>query len=198
MGVEIAGFADGLFNGCWRDLVEHHALHRHLGIEDLNQVPRDGLAFAVFVGREIELFNFLEGCLQFGDNLLAARGNDVDRLEVIVDVDAESGPLLTLDRGGNVGGTLGQIADVTDRWLDDEVLAEHGLNTGGLRDRFNNYERTRHGHHLSRTFRTYNGRTLTERDTKKIGAGLRPPLFDKSTTGAAPRLENRPLMQRHA
>ena len=86
---------------------------------------------------------------------------------MIVDIDTESCPLLPLDGGGNVGRTLGQIADMADRRLNDEVLAEHGLNTGGLRDRFNNYERTRHSHHLSRTFRTYNGRTLTERDTKK-------------------------------
>jgi hypothetical protein len=35
--------------------VEHHALDRNLGLEHLEQVPRDGFALAVFISCEIEL-----------------------------------------------------------------------------------------------------------------------------------------------
>ena len=44
------------------DLVEHHALDLHpLGrVEDLEQVPGDGLALAILVGGEIELVGLLQ------------------------------------------------------------------------------------------------------------------------------------------
>ena len=49
------------------DLVEDHPLDRHLGLEHLEQVPRDGLALAVLVGREQELVGVGELALQLGD-----------------------------------------------------------------------------------------------------------------------------------
>jgi hypothetical protein len=35
--------------------VEHHPLHRHAGLELLQQVPGDGLALAILIRREVEL-----------------------------------------------------------------------------------------------------------------------------------------------
>ena len=57
--VEVADLWDGLGDRGRRDLAKDHALHWHLGIQDLLEVPGDGLALAVFVGREVELVDLL-------------------------------------------------------------------------------------------------------------------------------------------
>ena len=147
--VQRAGLGDGLGNGGRGDLVKDHALDWDLGVEHLLEVPRDGLALAVFVGGEVELVDFFEGRLQFRDNLLAVVRHDVDRFEVVVDVDTQSRPLLSLDRGGGVRGALGQVANVADRGLDDVVRSEHVLDAGRLGYRLNDDERSGHAHHLS-------------------------------------------------
>jgi hypothetical protein len=54
------------------DLVEHHPLHGHLGLQHLEEVPGDGLALAVFVGREVELVGVLQSGLEVLDHVLAA------------------------------------------------------------------------------------------------------------------------------
>ena len=95
--------------------MKDHPLHGDLGVEDLLEVPGDGLALAVLVGGEVELVDFLQRGLQLRDDLLAVARDDVDRLEVVVDVDAQSRPLLALDRRGDVRRALGKVADVTDR-----------------------------------------------------------------------------------
>ena len=95
-----------------------------LRLQDLEQVPGDRLAFAVFVGREVELVGVLEQLLQLVDVALLVAGHDVVGLEAVVDVDAEAGPRLVLDLGRCVRGAVRQVADVTDRGLDDVVLAE--------------------------------------------------------------------------
>ena len=83
-----------------RDLVEHHPPHRDLRLEHLAQVPGDRLALAVFVRREQELVRVLELRLQVGDDLLLARVDDVERLEVLVDVHAEARPASPLSFAG--------------------------------------------------------------------------------------------------
>ena len=107
-----------------RDLVEDHAPHRHLRLQLLDEMPGDRLAFAVFVRREQELVGVLQLRLQIGDDLLLPRVDDVERLEVLVDVDAEARPGLVLVLRGDLGGVVRQVADVADRRLDDVVLAE--------------------------------------------------------------------------
>ena len=57
------GFCGGGEDGRLGDLVEDHPADRHLGLERLQQVPRDGLALAVTVRREVELVDVLEGSL---------------------------------------------------------------------------------------------------------------------------------------
>ena len=88
--VEIAWVVDGVVDGRLGDLVEHHPLHGHLRLEVLEEVPRDRLALAVFVGREIELAGVLQRGLEILDDGLAALGQLVGRLEPVVDVDVQS------------------------------------------------------------------------------------------------------------
>ena len=59
------------------------------GLEHLQQVPADRLALAVFVGREQQLVGALERVLELCDRLLLVVGDDVERLEVLVDRDAD-------------------------------------------------------------------------------------------------------------
>ena len=91
--VEVAPVLDRVLDGFAGDLVEHHPLHRDARLEHLEEVPRDGLALAVLVGREVELAGVLERGLQLRDDLLLVVGHDVDRREVVVDVDAEPADL---------------------------------------------------------------------------------------------------------
>ena len=116
------------------DLVEDHALDRHPGRQHLEQVPGDGLALAVLVSGQEQLAGVLQQGLELPDLVLLLRGDDVEGLEVVVDVDAEAGPRLALVGGRDVGGVAGQVADVADRRLDHVVAAEEagdGLRLGG-------------------------------------------------------------------
>ena len=81
-------------------------------------MPTDGLAFAVFVRRQIQVVGVLELVLEQLDLLRLARRDDVDRREIVVDVHAQVGPLLALVLRGNLLGALRQVADVADAGLD--------------------------------------------------------------------------------
>ena len=105
------------------DLVEHHAPHGDLRLEHLAQVPGDRLALAVLVRREQELVGLGELLLQIRDDALLVGVDDVERLELVLDVDAELAvlrPLLLRD----VRRPLREVADVADARLHDEVAAE--------------------------------------------------------------------------
>jgi hypothetical protein len=84
----------------------------HLGLERLEQVPGDGLALAVLIGGEEELVRALEQVLELGDLRLLVGADDVQRLEVVVDVDAEPRPRLALVLRRHVSGVARQVADV--------------------------------------------------------------------------------------
>ena len=94
--VDLAGLAERALDRILRDLVEHHPLDRHLRLQHLEQVPGDRLALAVLVRREQELGGVLQLALQLVDLLLLVGIDDVERLEVVVDVDAEARPRLLL------------------------------------------------------------------------------------------------------
>src|SRR5438093_444707 len=123
-----------------RDLVEDHATHRHLRPQDLEQVPGDRLALAVFVRRQQELVGLLQELLQLADLLLLVGIDDVERLEVVLDIDAEARPLLLLVFLRDVGGALGQVADVADARLDDEIVAEIALDRPCLGGRLDDHQ----------------------------------------------------------
>ncbi len=118
--VELAGVGDGLLDGLRGDLVEHHPSHGHVGrrVEHLEQVPGDGLALAILVRREVELVGGLQRLAQALHDVVLAGADDVQGLEVVVDVDAEVGPLLALERGRHVLGPVGEVTDVPDRRFD--------------------------------------------------------------------------------
>jgi hypothetical protein len=87
-------------------------------------VPGDRLALAVLVRGEIELVGVLSRALEVGHHRLLRGRDHVERLEPVVDVDAEAGPALALVGGRDLVGPPGQVADVADGGLDDEVGAE--------------------------------------------------------------------------
>src|SRR5699024_10204373 len=132
VGVQLAGVLRGGEDRGLGDLVEDHPLDRDLGLEDLEQVPRDGLTLAVGVCGQQELVHAGQFLLELGDLLLLVRAHHVDGLEVVVGVDPEPRPPLLLVLGGDVRGALGQVADVPDRRLHDVVRAEVRLDLAGL------------------------------------------------------------------
>jgi hypothetical protein len=130
--------------------VEDHAAHRHLRSQLLEQVPSDRLAFPVLVRRQQELVRVLELPLQIRDDPLLVGVDDVVRLEAVVDRDPERavfGPFVLRD----LGGALGQVADVTDAGFDHESrpqVAGDGLRLGRG---FDDHERLRHRDTLAPT-----------------------------------------------
>ena len=85
-----------------RDLVEHQAVDLFLLRAELfGEVPADRFAFAIGVGRDVDVGGVLRGALQLGNHFLARRQQFVHRRKAFVDVDAEL--------------ALRQIADVSHR-----------------------------------------------------------------------------------
>ena len=121
--VEVAPLLDGAGDGLGGDLVEDHALDRDGGREHLEEVPGDGLALAVLVGGEIQLVGVLEQPLEIGHDRLLRGRDHVERLEPVVHVDAEAGPALALVGRRHLVGPPGEVADVADGGLHDEVGA---------------------------------------------------------------------------
>jgi hypothetical protein len=107
LDVQLTRAARGGADGIGGDLVEHHAVYRHLGLQDLLEVPGDRLALAVLICREEELVGVLQEFLELGDLLLLVGVDDIQRLEVMIDVDTESCPRLALEFRRDVGRPLG-------------------------------------------------------------------------------------------
>ena len=121
--VDVAGLGERTLDRVLRDLVEDHAAHRDLRLQHLAEVPGDRLALAVLVRREQELVGLGELLLEVGDDSLLVRVDDVVRLELVLDVDAELAVLRALFLR-DVRCALRQVADVTDAGLDGEAAAE--------------------------------------------------------------------------
>src|SRR5713101_8789665 len=130
---------EGFLHGALRDLIKSHTtdavwlivlLFFLLGLDSvaqlLGQVPRDGLALAVRVRGQVDVVGGQGQLLQLGENLLLTRNDDVFRLEIVVDVDAQR--------------ALGQILDVPERSFDSEALAQIFLDSLGLSRRLDNYQ----------------------------------------------------------
>ncbi|MBM2808840.1 MAG: flagellar basal body rod protein [Cutibacterium acnes] len=136
--IKLSGMGDGLVDGLLGDLVEHHATHRHLRLELVKQMPGDGLPLAVTIGSEQELVRVLEQALEFADRRPLFWGNDVDRGELVIDVDSGTRPWLPFVLGGNLGCAGGQVAHVTltgsHGVLGPQVPGDHRGLMGGLDD----------------------------------------------------------------
>ncbi len=122
--VEVARVGHGVADRLRGDLVEHHAVHGHLGLEHLAQVPGDGLALAVLVSGQIELVGVLEQLPQLVDLRPLVGVDDVQRFELVLDVHSETRPRRPLVLLGDVVGLLRQVADVTDARFDDVAAPE--------------------------------------------------------------------------
>ncbi len=114
--VDVARVLDGVADGLGGDLVEHHALYGHGGrrVEHLEQVPGDGLALAILICGQVELGGPLQLGLQPLDDVLLVPAHHVERLEVVVDVDAQDLPLALVGLG-HVGRVAGKVPDVAHR-----------------------------------------------------------------------------------
>ena len=137
--VEVAGLLDGGPDRVAGDLVEDHPADGHLGVEHLQQVPRDGLALAVLVCREEQLVRVLERPLELGDLLLLVGVDDVVRLEVGVHVDREL-PEAALLLARRQLGRGRQVADVSDAGLDGETGPEVARDRLRLRGRLDDHQ----------------------------------------------------------
>ena len=136
--IELTGVFRGGEDGGLGDLVEHHAAHRHRRLEHLEQVPRDGLTLAVGVCREQQLVALLQLRLEVGDLLLLVGADDVERRETVLRVHAESRPRFLLVLRGDVSSTAREVTDVSDRGLDNVVVAQVRLDLLRLGRRLHN------------------------------------------------------------
>ena len=87
--IEFPGLVRRLGNAVLGDFVEHHALDRDGGLQDFEQVPRDGFAFAVLICCEQNFGGGLGSTLQIGNGFLAAISGDVVGGKVVFEVDTE-------------------------------------------------------------------------------------------------------------
>jgi len=93
----------------------------------------------------VELARALQRRLQLGDDVLLVVGDDVDRPEVVVDIDAESPDRRLGDALRRLLRTLGQVTDVADAGLDRELVAAEEAGDGvGLGLRLHDDERFGH------------------------------------------------------
>ncbi len=123
---------EGVLNGLLGDFVEGQPVNLALlALQFLNQVPADGLALAVGVGRDVNVRRVFRGLLELLDDLLARFDGFVLLGEVVVDVHTQL--------------ALGQIADVTHRRDDLVVAAEIFVDGLRLRRRLDHDERFSHG-----------------------------------------------------
>ena len=115
-------------NRAGRDLVELDATHRAVAIQAQrrDQVPGDGLAFAVRVGREQDRLGRARLVLQSLDDVLAVLGDDVLRAKLVFDVDAEF--------------ALWQIAHMPQAGTHHEVAAQEFFYRFGLGGRFDHHQ----------------------------------------------------------
>jgi hypothetical protein len=104
-------------------------------------VPGDAFALAVFVGRQDQLVGILEQVLELLDHLFLVGRHHIQGLEVIVDVHTQPGPFLALELGRNVGGLVGQIADVPHRGGDVVSPGQEIPDSAGLGGRFDDDQR---------------------------------------------------------
>ncbi len=132
--INVAGIVQRLQDRHLGDLVKHHAPHRALGLQNLHQVPGDGLSLAVFIGRQQQGVTSLELGLELLDARPGIGLDHIQRLKVFLHVDRQAGPLQLLVLGGHLGCFPRQVADMTHAGLHHIVgtqVLPQGLGLGG-------------------------------------------------------------------
>ena len=129
-------------------------------------VPRDRLAFAIGVGREVDDVDRPSPLLDLGDDLALAADDDVLGREAVLDVDAHLG--------------LRQVHDVADRRLDGEAIAQIFLDGLGLGRRLDDDERPLARLRLAR--RRLGVRVVAS----SVSSRRRPPALWPTTASTAP------------
>ena len=142
--IELTGVVKSPGDRLLGDLVEHHPLDRHLGGQQLQEMPTDAFAFPVFVSRQQELVHPLEGILQLANDFFLVLRDHVERLKVSLCVDAKIGPLLPLVRRRDLARIVGQVAHVAHRGLHPVSLGEETTDGAGLRGALDDDQGVRH------------------------------------------------------
>ncbi len=106
-----------------RDLVKHHAPNRNFGLENFEQVPRDGFALAVFIRGEVDFVGRFRRLLQVLNGLAPALCSDVVGLKPVFDVDGKLAHRAFLEFCGQIA-RLREVTDVADRGHDLVVVAQ--------------------------------------------------------------------------
>ena len=138
--VELARVLQGAADRLLGDLVEDHAPHGHLGVEQLAQVPADALPLPILVRGQQEAIGALEGVLELLDHLFLVLRHHVERSEVVGGVHAEVRPLLALLGHRDLAGVVRQIAHVAHRGLHPEFLGQEGADGAGLGGAFDDHQ----------------------------------------------------------
>ena len=90
----------------------------------VGQMSGDGFAFAIGIGREVDVVGRERQLLQLGENLFFSGNDDVLGFEIIFEIDTEA--------------ALGQVFHVAVRSIDRESLAQILLDSFRLSGRFDN------------------------------------------------------------
>ena len=99
-------------------------LIRYFSAQRLEQVPGDRFPLAVLVRRQQEFPCILKLLFQYIDPFLTVLGLDIDRLEIVLGIDAQACPRFTLYIVWDLAGRGGQIADVSVAGLNDVILTQ--------------------------------------------------------------------------
>ncbi len=83
----------------------------------------------------------LSSALELADLGGLAGRNDVDGVEILVDVDAQVGPVFAFEFLGDLLGPLGQVAHVADAGLDRIIAAQKLADRPGLGRRLDDHKR---------------------------------------------------------
>src|SRR5208282_4375314 len=125
--IELRGIVHRLLDGSRRDFMQQDAADVGRGLAEMvGDMPRDRLAFAIRVARQVDVFLALGGALDLADHLLFAFDYDIVGREIVLDIDPQL--------------ALGQVHDVTDRRHDLVIATQVTPDRFRLCGRFDNYE----------------------------------------------------------
>ena len=79
-------------NGVFGNFMEYQTLYRNLRLENFAKMPADSFSLSIFISCQIELCRPVDKLLELLDLFRLVRRNNVNRVKVFVDVDAQMRP----------------------------------------------------------------------------------------------------------